>query len=80
MTEKAKEIIKKQFPKLGILTIRKYKDFYIFEVGKKGEITDGAPFIKVDRDGKLSYITVPPISNLKLIDKGKVIYNYADGR
>ena len=66
--------IKKNFTEYDILQIREDKDNYYFEIGIKNEIIIDIPIIIVNKkNGGIDYLTIPPIENLKKLEKCKII-------
>lgn len=66
--------IKKNFTECDILQIREDKDNYYFEIGIKNEIIIDIPIIIIrKKDGGIDYLTIPPIENLKKLEKCKII-------
>lgn len=66
--------IKKNFAECDILQIREDKDNYYFEIGIKNEIIIDIPIIIVSKkNGGIDYLTIPPIENLKKLEKCKII-------
>ena len=46
---------------------------YVFDAGSPA--APGIPMVSISRDeGKIGYITIPPLENIGILDEGKLIY------
>lgn len=71
--ERAKGIAQKQFPEFPIFDIRDIGGKWAFSYDTAAP---GIPFVCVSKsNGSVDYLTVPPIENLGIIEKGKIIYS-----
>lgn len=69
--ETAKDIALKQFPGYSVCEIRDIGDKWAFGYDT---IAPGIPYVCVSKsNGDIDYLTVPPIENLEILEKGKVI-------
>lgn len=68
------EIAKKEMSGLDIIECKDIGDRYAFSFGYKDdeEIPPGMPTVCINKsDGEISYLTIPPLSNLALLRAGK---------
>lgn len=71
--EAAKDIALKQFPGYSVCEIRDMGNEWAFGYDT---IVPGIPYVCVSKsNGDIGYLTVPPIENLEILEKGKVIYS-----
>ena len=74
--EKLKSIAAKEMPNMEIKQCTDIGDDYVFSFGTKGtdDVLPGTPFVRIAKDsGKCSFMTIPPIENLDLLEKGKEV-------
>ena len=73
--EKACELAKKEMKGLNIIGCVDIGDRYAFSFGvDKDNIPPGTPTVGVAKEnGKISYITIPPIENIDILCKGKEV-------
>ena len=71
--EDACELAKKEMKKLNIIGCVDIGDRYAFFFGlNKDDIPPGTPIICVSKEnGKISYMTIPPIENIDILNGGK---------
>ena len=71
--DNAKKIAKDQFPDFPIFSITDIGNKWAFNYDTE---IPAVPFICVDKtNGAVSYLTVPPLENLNVIENGKLIYS-----
>lgn len=69
----AKTIAKKEFPDFDIFSIKDIGDRWAFDFDAS---VPGVPIVCVDKlDGAVSWLTIPPLENLDIVDRGKLIYS-----
>lgn len=73
--KKACSIAKKEFKDLELINCIDIGDKYVFSFGvNKDDVPPGLPIVCVQKEnGKVSYMTIPPLENLKILENGKEI-------
>lgn len=72
--KKAKAICKKEYSEFPIDEIIDIGDMWAFTFDSGEPPVPGAPIITVRKeDGKVGYITIPPIENLEILNNGTII-------
>ena len=72
--QEGKEIAAKEleYPILEIWDLGD-KWVYVFDAGRPA--APGMPLVSISKDeGKVGYITIPPLENIGILDEGKLIY------
>ena len=72
--QEGKEIAAKEleYPMLEIWDLGD-KWVYVFDAGRPA--APGMPLVSISKDeGKVGYITIPPLENIGILDEGKLIY------
>ena len=65
---------KKQYANVEVLSCTDIGDRFAFAIGANNEPLIGAPSFAVDKEsGDLTYLSIPPIENLKLLKNGTKI-------
>ena len=74
--EELKSIAAKEMPDMEIKQCTDIGNDYVFAFGVNGkdDVLPGTPFVRISKDsGKCSFMTIPPIENLELLEKGKEV-------
>lgn len=71
--KEVQKIAQRELPDLDIMQCTDIGDRFAFSFGIKAtdDVPPGTPIICVDKsNGKVSYLTIPPIETLDLLEKG----------
>lgn len=72
--EKAIKIAKEQFPEFDIYDITDIGEKFAFSFDTGDNPVPGIPFVCVSKEnGEVSFLTIPPIENIKLIENGRKV-------
>lgn len=73
--EELKRIAQNEFKDMVIVSCKDIGDSFAFSYETKdGDVIPDVPIVCVDKsDGNVKYMTIPPIENLKKLEKGKEI-------
>ena len=73
--KEAKNKAKAEMPELEIISCIDIGNRYAFSFGvDKDNIPPGTPIVCIDKEkGEISFLTIPPIRNIELLEKGKEI-------
>lgn len=72
--KEVQKIAQNELPDLDIMQCTDVGDRFAFVFGIKAtdDVPPGTPIICVGKsDGKISYLTIPPIENIDLLEKGQ---------
>lgn len=72
--QEGKEIAKKEI-EYPILEIWDLGDRWVYVFCAGSPAAPGIPMVSISKDeGKVGYITIPPLENIGILDEGKLIY------
>ena len=68
---KAKNIAQREFPDYPIAEITDIGDRWVFDYDTGNPPIPDAPLVTISKDdGELGYMTIPPLENLEILEKG----------